>query len=219
MNKSRGSSQTRCLPAVDCHPRGAYRPGILRVRKLMDAAAALFMEHGISETTIDDIVARAGIAKATFYHYFASKHALLDALREDLIERCNTQILQAVSACPEDDLHQRLMTWVRSTAETRIHTMAIADVVFSEEGCPLHWTVSGEPFMKYIVALLQKGNRCGAWSVKKPALAATLFFHGMFGVQDDVILRGGDPKSVTADIVDFALQAVYGRPAAHHSKP
>lgn len=213
MTKVLASPSTPHTPAASSacgRARGSYRPGIERMHKLLAAATALFVEHGIAATTIDEIVARSGIAKATFYHYFESKHALLDALRDDLIERCNSRILEAVAACPEDDLPLRFITWVRATAEVRICTLAIADVVFSEEGCPLHWTVSGEPFMKYFVSLLQQGNRRRVWSVKKPALAATMIFHGMFGVQDDVILSGGDPKSVTPDIVDFAVQAVFG---------
>ncbi len=195
----------------ECHLRKPYRPGILRMRKLLDAAIALFVERGIHNTTIDDIVARAGLANATFYHYFESKQALLLALREDLVEQCNSRVLDAVEACPEDDLHLRLVTWVRTTAEVRLCTMAFADVIFNEESCPLHWTVSGEPFMKNFVTLLQKGNRLGTWSVKKPALAATMLFHGMLGVLDDVVLRGADPRSALPDIVDFAVHALYSR--------
>ena len=194
-----------------CHARGTYRPGIERVRKLLDAATALFVERGINATTIDDIVTRAGIAKATFYHYFESKQALLQALREDLVEQCNSRVLEAMEACPKEDLHLRLVTWVRATAEVRLCTMEFADIIFNEESCPLHWTVSGEPFMKSFVSLLQKGNRLGQWSVKKPALTATMIFHGMFGVIDDVMLSGADPRSALPDIVDFSVHAICAR--------
>jgi AcrR family transcriptional regulator/predicted DNA-binding transcriptional regulator AlpA len=43
---------------------------------LTAAARALFAQRGYAETSIDDICARAGIAKGTFYRWFASKEAV-----------------------------------------------------------------------------------------------------------------------------------------------
>jgi AcrR family transcriptional regulator len=41
--------------------------------KLMDAALALFKERGFDSVTIDEITQTAGVAKGTFYTYFATK--------------------------------------------------------------------------------------------------------------------------------------------------
>jgi len=41
--------------------------------KLMDTALALFKERGFDAVTIDDITQTAGVAKGTFYTYFATK--------------------------------------------------------------------------------------------------------------------------------------------------
>ncbi len=49
-------------------------------RKLLDAAYRCFVEKGLHKTSIDDIVARAGVAKGTFYLYFADKAHLSDQL-------------------------------------------------------------------------------------------------------------------------------------------
>ncbi|MGD9609842.1 MAG: TetR/AcrR family transcriptional regulator [Desulfovibrionaceae bacterium] len=51
-----------------------------RRQELMDAAEALFAAHGIDATSVNDIIRQAGVAKGTFYWYFKSKEALLDAL-------------------------------------------------------------------------------------------------------------------------------------------
>ncbi len=54
-----------------------------RVRDaLIDAAFELFSTRGFEATTIDDIAARAGVARRTFFRYFPSKEAVLFPDRE-----------------------------------------------------------------------------------------------------------------------------------------
>ena len=50
--------------------------------KLMDTAFALFTSKGIAQTSISDIVERAGMAKGTFYLYFRDKYELQEKLVE-----------------------------------------------------------------------------------------------------------------------------------------
>lgn len=40
---------------------------------LADAAAELFLEQGYGRTTVDQIAARAGVSRATFFNYFPAK--------------------------------------------------------------------------------------------------------------------------------------------------
>jgi TetR/AcrR family transcriptional repressor of mexJK operon len=47
---------------------------------LMDAARLLFVEHGVDAVTMDQIVAAAGVSRATLYGNFVDKGALLEAL-------------------------------------------------------------------------------------------------------------------------------------------
>lgn len=50
--------------------------------RIVNAAWELFYEQGYDDTTIDDIVERSETSKGSFYHYFASKDALLSTLSE-----------------------------------------------------------------------------------------------------------------------------------------
>ena len=54
-------------------------PGKTR-EKLVSAAMELFAKKGFDKTTVDEIVARAGVAKGTFYLYFKSKDDLIKEL-------------------------------------------------------------------------------------------------------------------------------------------
>lgn len=58
------------------------KPAPDRRRDILDLALALFLEKGYEATTVADIVARAGLSKGAFYHHFAAKDDLLEALAE-----------------------------------------------------------------------------------------------------------------------------------------
>jgi AcrR family transcriptional regulator len=49
-------------------------------QKLLDAGLALFTEKGFKETSVQDIVEKANIAKGTFYLYYKDKYELQDNL-------------------------------------------------------------------------------------------------------------------------------------------
>ncbi|MGN0161191.1 MAG: TetR/AcrR family transcriptional regulator [Lachnospiraceae bacterium] len=59
---------------------------------LLSHAFSLFINKGISNTTISDIVNNAGVAKGTFYSYFKDK----DDLIEKLVAQKAEQLLMAV---------------------------------------------------------------------------------------------------------------------------
>ena len=54
------------------------------LRKLLDAAAGEFGDHGFHDASISAITARAGVALGSFYTYFDSKDAIFRALVSDM---------------------------------------------------------------------------------------------------------------------------------------
>lgn len=52
----------------------------VRRTEIMDAADRLFHEKGYHETAVSDIVKENGVAQGTFYYYFKSKEAVLEAI-------------------------------------------------------------------------------------------------------------------------------------------
>jgi AcrR family transcriptional regulator len=72
-----------------------------RTQVLKTAALALYLERGTGGVTIDDIVAKAGVAKGSFYRYFQDSQDLVRALLEPVA----TTLGEAFSRC-EDALRK-----------------------------------------------------------------------------------------------------------------
>lgn len=53
-----------------------------RKKLVMEHALALFVENGVTKTSIQQIIDRAGISKGTFYNYFSSKAECIEAILE-----------------------------------------------------------------------------------------------------------------------------------------
>ncbi|MFG2596231.1 TetR family transcriptional regulator [Streptomyces sp. NPDC048462] len=66
---------------------------------LAEAAFGLFMERGFERTTVDDIVARAGVGRRSFFRYFPSKE---DAVFPDH-ERCLADMTAFLEAADGGD--------------------------------------------------------------------------------------------------------------------
>lgn len=71
-------------------PRSVHRENI------MSAASALFMERGISATSMDDIAKAAGYSKATLYVYFENKEEIVGILVLNSMKKLDGYISSAL---------------------------------------------------------------------------------------------------------------------------
>lgn len=53
--------------------------------KILRASIETISEKGLENTSISDIVKKAGVAQGTFYLYFSSKNALIPAIADNLV--------------------------------------------------------------------------------------------------------------------------------------
>jgi AcrR family transcriptional regulator len=84
--------------SVQPHPR----------ERLLDTAYELFSTRGVRDVGIDEVIARAGVAKATLYHHFDSKDDLVVAFLQERERRWTFDWVAAEArrrgATPEDQL-------------------------------------------------------------------------------------------------------------------
>jgi AcrR family transcriptional regulator len=69
---------------------------------LLDAAARLIAERGYRGMTVNEIVARAGLSKGTFYWYFSCKHDVLFAVLEEHIDRPLYELIELLKTAPAE---------------------------------------------------------------------------------------------------------------------
>ena len=75
-----------------------------RREQLLDTGAALFAEKPYEDVLVEDIAARAGVHRATLYHYFPSKRDLYVAI----FKRGSKRFLTRVSPDPQLPLAEQL---------------------------------------------------------------------------------------------------------------
>lgn len=68
---------------------------------LLTHAFSLFMNKGISNTTISEIAEHAGVGKGTFYFYFRDKEDLIEKLIAQKAEQLLIQAMHTLSEHPE----------------------------------------------------------------------------------------------------------------------
>ncbi|MGV9292550.1 TetR/AcrR family transcriptional regulator [Amycolatopsis sp. NPDC003676] len=80
---------------------------------LLDSAVRLFEEHGYHATSVQEIVAGAGLTKGAFYHHFDTKEDVLHEIHDHFVDH-QLDLLRGVVASggPPDELLRRVMVEV-----------------------------------------------------------------------------------------------------------
>jgi len=80
-----------------------------RRKQILDAARDVFAKRGYAQTTVDDIVAQAGVARGTFYLYFDDKRAAF----AELVDRFAAQLSNKIARISTDDPERPVADQVR----------------------------------------------------------------------------------------------------------
>src|SRR5689334_10907878 len=111
------------MPADMAEPRTtrAEQAKAERREQILRVARDVFDKRGYHQATIDDIVARAGVARGTFYLYFDDKRAVFSAL----IDRFAAQLTQAIQRIVTDDPELPVVDQVRSNIRVILRTCLV----------------------------------------------------------------------------------------------
>ena len=109
--------------------------GERRKQELLQIAYRMFIQKGYEETSIDEIIAEAHIAKGTYYYHFPSKEATLEAVIDMMIknevERAR-EVLAAPIPVP------RKLTGVITSLRPEQNESSITDTLNHKENIIMH---------------------------------------------------------------------------------
>jgi AcrR family transcriptional regulator len=189
-------------------PPGPRRPDERRAA-LSSAAADLFADRGIEATTIDDIAARAGVSKGSFYHYFRTKAEILAAVRTRFAHEFRDRVAATVERCGQVGWAEKLQAWVEGMACTYFDLQPLHDVLFHGAGGSAHRErVSDYLTVQHLAELLHSGTAAGAWRVQDPQATAVIMFSGLHGALDEALISGAPRAQLSRTLAPLFLRMV-----------
>lgn len=99
-------------------PRVVKHPDQRRA-EILDLAMEAFLRSGYDNVSLNEIISNAGVSKGAFYHWFASKEALITALAERNAQRGYKLVEDAVHRCTGDAL-ERLNTLLEAGFDVKV---------------------------------------------------------------------------------------------------
>src|SRR5919106_1497961 len=153
-----------------------------RRRKILQAAAEL-LRHASSESVqIEDVVRRAGIGRATFYRYFASKDELIATCFAQAIDVLDARLTAAADAAadPPDELRRMIEALIEVQAQ---HFAPLRLLARSRSELSRRWRDALRAMRARVLALLranlQRGMRTGHYRADIDPAATPVLLNGM----------------------------------------
>lgn len=125
----RGPSPARARAGRPARPALGERYDRRRA-DVVQAAAAVFAEHGYERTSVAELAERLGLATGALYHYFSGKEQLLISICDQLMSpllSASAELLEA-DAGAERRLRELVRVWVGHVTGHRDHLLVFQQV-------------------------------------------------------------------------------------------
>lgn len=143
------------------------KKGEQRKQELLKIAYKMFIEKGYDNTSVDEIIAEAGIAKGTYYYYFPSKEDTLEAVIDMMI---NEEVANAKGVVASQmPIPQKVAAVIYSLRPGQ-EEQNIAQVVESNENIILHEKLNKrliEEAVPLLSEVVREGNRAGVFECEQ----------------------------------------------------
>ena len=96
---------------------------------LVDVATQLFAAHGYDGTSIEAVLAEAGVSRGSLYHHFAGKDALFWAVLEGIAARVGEQLAALERDAPDPVAGLRIgyLGWIRLASDPIVQQTVLID--------------------------------------------------------------------------------------------
>jgi AcrR family transcriptional regulator len=168
--------------------------------QLLDAARELFAARGYSATSLDDVVAAAGVTKGALYHHFASKRDLFRAVFENeqrhLAQVCHEAYRRKDD--PWEGFHEGCRAFLEETLDPGVQRIVSLDAP-----AVLGWDQVREIEAGYSLAMIENGLREaieGERIAPRPTGPLAHMLFGALGEGAMVIARSGDQRAAMREV-------------------
>ncbi len=194
---------------------------------IITATLRVLAEQGYEALTVDEVMAAAHISKGTFYHYFPSKQALVEASLLHISDRVADLFTHATTSPGDDDPPQRLAPLLALTRpydqSLDMTTRALAQVVVQTASLEAFRTrlygILTERLTPVVAEALDAGVRAGQFQVADTTATAELLVRltlsiraRVVGLAEAPMARPGQP--IQADRYDDAYLTMIERTLA-----
>lgn len=198
------------------NPRWKRKPA-QRPQQILEAALAVFGRHGVANTAVDDIAARAGVSKGTIYLYFTNKEQLFSEAILHAFERRRREKPPAAPATATGQLSRSLARqWDYLTAPA---VAAATRLIQAErrqfpELVKLYRREVVDRFTAEVAAIVRQGADGGEFRAIDPDASARMLtalvtqlaqWRATGEVQS---LTEKSSEAVLSELTDFYLQAI-----------
>ena len=153
-----------------------------RRQKILQAAAVLLRQASSESVQVEDVVRRAGIGRATFYRYFASKEELIAACFAEAVDLLDARLTAAAAAAtdPPDELRRMVEVLVEVQAE---HFAPLRLLARSRTELSRRWRDALRELRLRVLALLranlERGIASGHYRAEVDPEATPVLLNGM----------------------------------------
>lgn len=184
--------------------RTVKKPDV-RKSEILDAAERLFTEKGYAKTTVNDVLFALGIAKGTFYYYFASKEALMEAV---VARSIDTEIAAVESLTDNAALsaEDKLRLLVTAPGSDAAHKDALVEELHQANDAELHLHSIVESVRRlapFVTRIVEQGIAEGVFSTPCPKETVELLLVASQFLLD-VGIFGGDEAALLGRARAFA---------------
>lgn len=184
---------------------------------ILNAAAEIFLNRGYLGTSMDEIAAKARVAKQTVYAHFSNKRDLFVAMVSALTNQASDRVHAGVPEFHEgDDLKRYLTDYavrqlqiVLTPRIVRLRRLVISEVSrFPELGEALYSGGPGRAIIS-LAAIFERLAECGVLAIRNPSLAASQFnWLVMSAPLNRAMLLGDDAIPSASELQKHAAESV-----------
>lgn len=190
------------------------RPNLREIKQLrakqaiFEAAMALFAEQGFDETSVDQIAARAGVSRASYFNYFGTKNGVLRFYGERLAHQLTALAAEeAPGRSPMERLHRFVDAWAAYTAENREQARIVQMYSAREPGYASGLTPARRTLLELFVRLAEEGQAAAEFRRDMPAQHLAIHTVSIFYNAVGIHVMGGEPL---APLMESAWRVALG---------